>query len=183
MSAWFYAFGVLLVLAAAAFVRLRGVEAGTPKRRDLVFQVSGVVLLFAVLVVSVGGLGYEVGEFRGPMNVVGAVLFVVSLAVRISAHVTIDRNYSWTLEIREGHRLVLEGLYRYVRHPIYSGTFLGVLAIPVYCSSLPGFALALLAFPVFGYRIGVEEEMLLEEFGDEYRRYMERTWRLIPYVY
>jgi len=110
-------------------------------------------------------------------------LFAAGLVITVSAQVTIDRNYSWTLEIREGHTLVQGGLYRYVRHPIYTGTLIRLISIPVFTSSVPGFILSLLSIPVFVYRIGLEEEMLIGEFGEEYERYRERTWRLFPYIY
>ena len=148
----------------------------------MVFQVSGLLLLIAILVVSAVPL-YPGSFVRSPMNIVGAVLFAAGLVITVSAQVTIDRNYSWTLEIREGHTLVVGGLYRYVRHPIYLGTFIRIVSIPVFTSSLPGLALALLSIPVLDYRIGIEEGMLVEEFGEEYERYRERTWRLFPFIY
>jgi protein-S-isoprenylcysteine O-methyltransferase Ste14 len=155
---------------------------GSPRKKDVVFQVSGLLLLIAILVVSAWPL-YSGGLVRSPMNIVGAVMFVAGLIITVSAQVTIDKNYSWTLEIREGHTLVVGGLYRYVRHPIYLGTFIRLVSIPVFTSSLPGLALALLSIPVLDYRIGIEEGMLVEEFGEEYERYRERTWRLFPYIY
>jgi len=117
------------------------------------------------------------------MTVLGAVMFLAGLVITVSAQVTIDKNYSWTLEIREGHTLVESGLYRYVRHPIYTGSLIRIIAIPIFTSSLPGFVLAMLSIPVVNYRIGLEEEMLIGEFGEEYERYKERTWRLFPYIY
>ena len=110
-------------------------------------------------------------------------MFIIGLIISISAQVTITRNYSWTLEIREGHTLVENGLYKYMRHPLYLGTFIRVIAIPIYASSLPGFLLGLLAIPVLNYRIRLEEKMLIEEFGEEYNRYKEHTLKLFPFIY
>ena len=115
--------------------------------------------------------------------IIGTTMFIISLVIRIRAHNTIDTNYFWALEIRERHALVKNGLYRYVRHPIYLGTILGAISIPVFTSSLYGFLISLLSFPLFIYRISLEERMLIEEFGDEYLSYIENTWSLIPYLY
>jgi len=173
----------VVIFVAVVIPSLKKTPKGDPRRQDVFFQVSGLVLLLAVLVVSFGGLDYPVGSFKSPLNVAGAVLFIISLIVRVSAHLTLNTNYSWTLEIREGHAFVDYGLYRYVRHPIYLGTFIGVIAIPVYSSSFLGLLLGFLAIPVLSFRIGIEESMLIEEFGEEYRRYQERTWRLFPFLY
>ncbi len=153
------------------------------RKRDRVFQVMGLTLLIAILVASMWGYPYSLYEIRTPINLIAAILFGFSLVFRIWAHLVLNRNYSYTLEIRDKHRLVKTGPYRHIRHPIYSGTLLAVLSIPIFTSSLPGFLLALLGVPLFIHRIENEEEMLIDEFGDDYRRYRESTWRLLPYVY
>jgi protein-S-isoprenylcysteine O-methyltransferase Ste14 len=117
------------------------------------------------------------------MNIVAIMMFIIGLIISISAHLTINTNYSWTLEIREGHTLVENGLYKYVRHPIYLGTFIRVISIPIYASSLPGFLIGLLSIPILNYRISIEERMLIQEFGEGYIRYQERTWKLFPFIY
>jgi protein-S-isoprenylcysteine O-methyltransferase Ste14 len=105
---------------------------------------------------------------QSPMNVVGALIFIVGLVITLNAQMTLKRNYSGTLRIREGQQLITHGIYRYVRHPVYTGTLLRAFAIPIYVTSLLGFLFALMGIPLFIYRIGVEEKMLIEEFGDEY---------------
>jgi protein-S-isoprenylcysteine O-methyltransferase Ste14 len=139
--------------------------------------------LITILIVSFGNLGYPMFSIQSPMNIVGVIMFIIGLIISISAQVTINTNYSWTLEIREGHTLVENGLYKYVRHPIYLGTFIRVIAIPIYMSSFSGFLLGLLSIPVLNYRISLEERMLIEEFGEEYKQYRERTWKLFPYLF
>ena len=173
----------VLLVVALILPYLKKDKTGNARKDDLFFQVPALIVLTVIMSVSFANLGNPVFSFRSSMNIAGALLFTASLVVRLSAHVTINTNYSWTLEIREGHTLVEDGLYRYVRHPIYLGTFIGVMAIPVYTSSLLGFLLSFLAIPVLNYRIGIEERMLIEEFGEEYERYRERTWRLFPYIY
>jgi len=154
-----------------------------PKKRDRLFLIPGLIVWILVLITSVWNIRAPFFSLTSPMNVAGALLFFIGLAIRVSAAATLNRSYSATLEIRDDHRLVKHGLYQYVRHPIYTGLFLGVLAVPVYASSPLGFLIALMAIPLVIYRMGVEEKMLSEEYGDEYLEYMKATWRLIPYVY
>jgi protein-S-isoprenylcysteine O-methyltransferase Ste14 len=86
--------------------------------------------------------------------------------------------------VRESHRLITEGIYRHVRHPMYTALFLysigQALVIPNWFAGPSN----LLAFVIlFAFRIGAEERMMLDAFGDEYAAYMSKTKRLIPGVW
>jgi protein-S-isoprenylcysteine O-methyltransferase Ste14 len=153
---WVATFIVIVVAVILPYLKKK-TETSNSRKEDVFFQVSGLILLIATLIVSFGNLDYPMFSIQSPMNIVGAIMFIIGLIISIRAQVNINTNYSWTLEIREGHTLVENGLYNYVRHPIYLGTFIRVIAIPIYASSLPGFLLGLLAIPLLNYRIGLEE--------------------------
>jgi len=87
------------------------------------------------------------------------------------------------LQIVEGHRLVTDGVYRNIRHPLYLGELTRNLGFTLILSSTYGFLMVLIGGLFLHFRIGIEERMLLEEFGVEYEEYMRRTKRLIPYIY
>lgn len=154
-----------------------------PKKKDRLFLFPALIVWILILITSFGNIQGPLYSLKSPMNVAGALIFLIGLAIRLSAVATLNRSYSWTLEIRDEHRLVKNGLYKYVRHPIYLGALLSAIAIPIYATSLLGFLFALAAIPLFNYRIGVEEKMLIEEFGDEYLEYTKATWKLFPYIY
>jgi len=154
-----------------------------PKKKDRLFLFPALIVWILILITSFGNIQGPLYSLKSPMNVAGALIFIIGLAIRLSAVVSLNRSYSWTLEIRDEHRLVKDGLYRYVRHPIYLGVLLGAIAIPIYATSFLGFVFALTAIPLFIYRMGVEEKMLIEEYGDEYLEYMKATSKLIPYIY
>ena len=120
---------------------------------------------------------------RTPTDIAGTTLFIAGLLIRVTAQATLKRNYSGTLRIREGHTLITHGIYSHVRHPVYTGVILSALAIPIYTTSLPGLLIALLGIPLFNYRIGNEEKMLIQEYGDQYLEYMKTTPKLIPSIY
>ena len=86
-----------------------------------------------------------------------------------------------TLELNADHRLVTNGLYRAVRHPMYSSFLvLGVgqaLLVPNWIAGLSGLASVLLLIAV---RLPREEAMMIEEFGDQYRDYRKRTGAVLP---
>ena len=100
------------------------------------------------------------------------------------SHSDLGRYWSVTLELRENHRLITQGVYRYVRHPMYAALFLysigQALVVPNWVVGPSYFV----AFGIlFALRIGAEERMMLETFGEEYAGYMRRTKLLVPGIW
>jgi protein-S-isoprenylcysteine O-methyltransferase Ste14 len=84
--------------------------------------------------------------------------------------------------IKVGHELIRNGPYRYVRHPIYTGILLGLAGTVILIGepiAVIGLLLILLAFL---WKIRMEEQYLLEEFGDAYARYKSEVPALIPFL-
>ena len=152
---------------------------------DAFFLVPGFFLLVGEGALIVWDLfrrdgGPDALQTFGP---VGLLLVVAGLGFALGGALTLRSNYSSTLVIRKSHQLVVHGIYRFVRHPIYLGAILVTLGGPIGMSSWIGLLPALLLIPLFIYRMGVEEGLLLEEFGEGYRVYMSNTKRLMPFVY
>lgn len=116
--------------------------------------------------------------------VLGALVFGLALWVFRRAHKELGRNWSISLEIREEHNLVSGGPYALVRHPMYTSFFLMAVGQALLLSNWVVGLVGLLGFAVlFFLRVDKEEHMMLEVFGPQYQAYMERTKRIIPYVY
>jgi protein-S-isoprenylcysteine O-methyltransferase Ste14 len=100
------------------------------------------------------------------------------------SHSDLGTYWSVTLEVRENHRLITQGVYSHVRHPMYAALFLysvgQALVIPNWVVG-PSY---LVAFGIlFALRIGAEERMMLETFGDDYVAYRARTKLLVPGIW
>jgi protein-S-isoprenylcysteine O-methyltransferase Ste14 len=113
---------------------------------------------------------------------IGTLLLSFSLWLFYRSHADLGTNWSITLEIRESHRLVTEGLYRNVRHPMYSALLLYGLGqtfvVPNWVAG-PSYAAAMLL--LFALRVGPEEALMRDQFKGEYEAYALRTKkRLIP---
>lgn len=116
-------------------------------------------------------------------KILGITLFSAGFSILMVAHITIGRNHSSTLVIREDHQLITHGIYRFTRHPIYLGVIIAAIGLPVYASNLLGLMIMSAMIPVFLIRIRIEERLLTEEFGDAYRAYQQTTRKLIPFIY
>lgn len=121
--------------------------------------------------------------FQPWMGSLGAICMLAFLWLFYAVHRQLGRNWSITLEIREDHALITEGLFRHIRHPMYSSFWLWALAqallLPNWFAGLAG--LASVAALYFG-RVSREEAMMRETFGSQYEAYMGRTKRIIPWV-
>jgi protein-S-isoprenylcysteine O-methyltransferase Ste14 len=122
--------------------------------------------------------------FRPALALLGTIVFAAALALFYRIHRELGRSWSVTLEIRDRHALVTNGLYRHLRHPMYSAFWLWALAQVLLLPNWIAGPAGLVGFgTLFFCRVGPEEQMMLEAFGDEYRAYMARTKRIIPGIY
>ena len=155
-------------------------------RKDLLFfLLPWIFIITLATVVSLWefGGGGDSELVLSPSSILGLLFIISGLPIVLLAAGTLRRSYSSTLVIREDHQLIQHGIYKHVRHPIYSGTILVLLGIPLCLASLYGFATMVLVIPLFLNRIRIEEELLIEEFGAEYLRYREISRKLIPYLF
>lgn len=115
---------------------------------------------------------------------IGTIIFAAAMWVFRRTHKELGRNWSITLEIRDRHELISGGPYGLVRHPMYTSFLLmGVGQAFLLANWIIGLA-GLVGFAIlFFLRVDEEERMMLETFGPQYRDYMEKTKRIIPYLY
>jgi protein-S-isoprenylcysteine O-methyltransferase Ste14 len=114
---------------------------------------------------------------------VGVVLFAAGGALRIWPVFVLGRRFSGFVAIQQGHALVTDGLYRFIRHPSYLGLLINMLGWALTFRSGVGVVLTALIVPPLLARIRAEERLLRTQFGAEYVAYCRRTSRLIPGVY
>ena len=149
----------------------------------------------ALLLVSLTGLGilpliyvatgfprFADYPFRPIQAWLGVAVALASLVMFRLTHRALGRNWSVTLEVRESHKLITEGVYRRVRHPMYTAFWLWAVAqallLPNWVAGLSGlFGFGTLYF----LRVGHEERLMVEAFGDAYTDYMNRTGRIVPW--
>lgn len=144
----------------------------------------GGMLVFPLTYVLTGQPKFANYPFVPGVAWLGAAVFAFALWLFYRTHQDLGRNWSVTLEIREQHKLITTGIYSRLRHPMYTAFWLWALAQALLLPNWIAGPAGLIGFgTLFFFRIGREERMMAEMFGDEYRRYVERTDRIIPGVF
>ena len=101
----------------------------------------------------------------------------------IISQATLWKNYSGLVVIKKDHKLITNGIYRYTRNPIYLGLFVCIIGFSVYAASYSSFLVMLILIPITLNRVRLEEQLLADKFKDEYLKYMQKTKKLIPFIY
>jgi protein-S-isoprenylcysteine O-methyltransferase len=112
------------------------------------------------------------------------LLLVSGLAVRWVAVVSLGRFFTVDVAIHQQHTLIDSGIYRYIRHPSYTGLLMAFAGLGVFFDNWP--SVCLLTLPIGAavlMRIRKEEAALLEGLGPPYAAYCARTKRLLPSIY
>ena len=111
----------------------------------------------------------------------GVLLISLALFVFWRAHTDLGLNWSPTLEIREHHDLVTQGIYGVIRHAMYASQWLWVIAQPLLLPNwIAGFLNLLVFIPFYFLRVREEEKLMLEQFGEQYRSYMQKVGGVVP---
>jgi protein-S-isoprenylcysteine O-methyltransferase Ste14 len=95
---------------------------------------------------------------------------------------SLGKNLTDTVVTRQEHTLVTYGPYRWVRHPFYDVVLLWTVSLSLVTANWLLAILGLAGFAMMVVRTRIEEEKLIERFGDDYRTYMKRTGRFFPHL-
>jgi protein-S-isoprenylcysteine O-methyltransferase Ste14 len=110
----------------------------------------------------------------------GLALGLASLGLWSWTHVALGTLWSAQLQLRANHRLVTSGPYYRIRHPMYTAILIWAASLGFLIANWVPFLFAVLVVLFLVGRVPREEEMMIEQFGDEYREYMKRTGRFFP---
>jgi len=112
---------------------------------------------------------------------VGAAVALSGLVLFIGTHATLAGNWSPFVERAQAGTLITSGPYRWVRHPMYSSFFLYNVGLLLLISNWFAGIPALVTFAwMYHHRVGREERLMVEQFGDEYVAYARATGRVVP---
>jgi protein-S-isoprenylcysteine O-methyltransferase Ste14 len=176
-----------LWIASEVVIARTRVSQGSDKSKDK----STLRILWITITVSITAgiylrrFGYgEIDSLAELFYYAGIVFILIGLIVRWMAISKLKHFFTVNVSIQEDHRLIRGGLYKHVRHPAYLGSLTSFFGLGL--SFHNGLTLVVIFVPIlfaFIHRISIEEEVLIEEFGEEYRNYSKMTSRLFPGIY
>ena len=106
------------------------------------------------------------------------------LLIRIWAVIHLGKSFSYDVKKPESRKFITTGPYRFIRHPAYLGILILGSLPGLILGSIPGFIGMLLTalVPVI-IRAKAEDELSEAEFGEDYIKYKQSTFGLIPFIY
>lgn len=116
------------------------------------------------------------------LQIVSWLLLLFSIYSVIAGYLLLKREGKSSINFENTSVLVVSGIYRYIRHPLYLSVFLlgtGIMLKDAGTIQIILWIIILIAVPVTAR---IEENEMITKFGDEYRSYMKETKMFIPYI-
>lgn len=148
----------------------------------LILRLCGAVLWFTALFFPFFPEIFSAVRFQGTMEqqIIGIIFALIAIPMGISVFLSIGKNITDTVETRKNHQLVTSGIYRFIRHPLYTTGFFLFVGLGLLSSNLLILFLSLVVLITLRARTFTEEQKLIEEFGEQYTSYMATTGKFIP---
>lgn len=145
-------------------------------------------LIIAVLLL---GPGYWFGrswlreqfiDHTDSVGIFGLILSLIGGIIACWARYQLGKNWSLSVQQKEKHELIRTGLYKKVRHPIYSGLLLLFTGTAIIVGDYRSIVATVIVFLSFWFKLKKEERLLFETFGEKYKLYKKETHAIIPYI-
>jgi len=169
------------------FVAARDVKATRrhEPRLTRLLHIALIVLAALLLAFRIDALAWLDERFLPPTMIaywLGLVMLAAGIAIAVWARRYLGRNWSGTVTVKQDHKLVRSGPYRFVRHPIYTGLLLAILGTAVAIGEWRGLIAFALIIAGFLLKIRTEERFMSETFADAYARYRAEVPALVPFI-
>jgi len=139
-------------------------------------------LLLGVHSLGIGPLGWVLIPHSLEKAVIGLALTWGGIFFTIWARNVLADNWSAQPELKKDHTLIVTGPYKLARHPIYTGIIIAVLGTALMRAEVRSFIALLITFFALWHKSMFEEDLMRQQFGQQYDDYAKRVKRLIPWV-
>jgi len=176
-SMYFLLLSILIAWAIIEVLVMKGDSQIKYNFMDWVFKVGSLTgLIFGIIF---GDLNHTFIIY------LGFFILILGIILRCWAMKALGIYFSYILKTeRHGQRVMDYGVYKYIRHPSYSGIFLIIISFPIIHASLVGFLIVIFfTSSCIIRRISREEKMMIDAFDELYEAYRRKTKKLIPFIY
>jgi len=136
--------------------------------------------LFALYFIEPLGSEWLHASLPWQLRLFGVFLSLSGILMLVLTHRALGIHWSTTLQFKESHSLIATGPYSLIRHPMYISLSIIFVGLAIVSSFWPLWILTLLMIIFFFRIVKREEDMMIDEFGDEYVSYIEKTGRYLP---
>ena len=180
----YYAITALWLLEFAFFPSKFKASAYSEKRSFSFISVAIVLSILPTIILVRDSLFVLPQPYLMISNYIGLALYSIGITFRYVGTLTIGKYFTRGIEIETNHQLVSNGLYTYLRHPLYLGLFLlGVSTSFVYGNYLMIIVSMLLMGSTLNYRMVLEERAMERVIGKRYQEWKAKRYRFIPFIY
>lgn len=137
------------------------------------------VLMFSPLL-WIGALGHRWIAHSPVERIGGAALTAAGVAFAIWARLSIGRNWSGVVTVKEEHELIQRGPYAWIRHPIYTGLILAMIGSALVIDRWAGVLAVCILAASFVFKSRIEEQFMRRTFGVQYEQYCTHTGAFLP---
>lgn len=116
------------------------------------------------------------------VGTIGLLFSILGAFIACWSRYILGKNWSLAVQQKENHELIQNGLYKIVRHPIYTGLLLLFIGNTLIVGDYRGIVAVLLIFISFWYKLHKEEKLLKDTFGNLFIEYKNKTKALIPFI-
>ncbi len=154
--------------------------------RQIIFDNTAlVVLIIPMIAVSLPIIEYYFAKkaINPVISGIGALTILFGFIISFFANKEIGENWSASIEKDNFQKLITSGIYKYVRHPLYFSGIIIFVGTVIYFQSWWSTTILIPCFLLINWRIKYEENNLILLFGNEYKEYMRKTKKIIPFLY
>lgn len=157
------------------------------KSEDIKNSSFSIILKAILLIIIINGIMlyfHKYIRYSRSLKIIAIMIYFSGLILRYYSLILLGKNFSRNVEVDQEQELVSTGTYKYVRHPLYLGLFLLVIAIPLYVGNIYLFLISIvLMFKVINIRIEEEEEAMEKIIGARYVRWKNKRYKFIPFIF
>ena len=116
------------------------------------------------------------------LTITGGIMAATGIIIRVYGHIELNGAFSQYVEKTENQQIVQSGMYATIRHPMYIGSILLFIGMPLVLAATWAWIFSVAGIVGIFIRIRKEEKFLAQELPG-YREYMQKTWRLVPHIF